>query len=831
MTTKTQGRRPAARTAPIAARASDRTDSEENIEKLSREHRPESMTLETWQIELRRQFGRDQPFLLRNVGGNPYVSDFLVANPATKRTYRVTIRGLATGMNACTCPDFATNTLGTCKHIEFTLGRLCRTRPGKAALTHPAPQAHSEVVLRYGPRRTVHWLPGSECPSELRTLANRYFDVEGSLREEAFAHIERFLASAGRFKHEIRCRDEALEFVAEVRDAAERMRRIDAAFPRGPRSAALDGIVKTKLYDYQREGAIFAARAGRCVLGDDMGLGKTVQAIAAAEIMARHLGVARVLVVCPTSLKHQWEREVARFTGRTALTVNGLRARRETAYRTESFLKITNYDTIHADLDLITAWNPDLVVLDEAQRIKNWSTRTARSVKRIASPYAIVLTGTPLENRLEELVSIVEFVDRFRLGPTFRLLDRHQKRDEDGRVVGYQRLDELGRTLEPILLRRRKSDVLKQLPERIEQRIFVEMTPQQMRHHDEGREIVARIALRWKHLRYLSEADRRRLLVALQLMRMSCDSTYLIDETSDHGRKADELMTLLGEALERPEQKVVVFSQWKRMLDTIAPRLEKKHIGHVLFCGDVPGSKRGALVERFREDPDCRVFLSTDAGGVGLNLQHASMVVNLDMPWNPAVLEQRIGRVHRLGQQRPVHVVDFVSHGTIEESMLSVLSFKSSLFAGVLDDGAKDVFLGGTKLQRFMRTVEEATNAIGTVEANEATVAGETEETRSASTPTHADEAFAKDESSPVEPSTRAAPADAAASAAASDATLLAELARALAGNGSTATGRTSSPLLTIDPGTGESLLRIPAEAKPALAQVFRALAEALSAT
>jgi superfamily II DNA or RNA helicase len=813
----------------------ERSEPEETIGKLSREERPESMTLETWQIELRRQFGRDQPFLLRNVGGDPYLSDFLVANPSSKRTYRVTVRGLVPGMNACTCPDFATNTLGTCKHIEFTLGRLCRTRRGKEALTHPAPPAHSEIMLCYGPQRTVRWSPGSDCPSGLRALANRYFDAEGSLRAEAFARIDRFLTSASRFKHEIRCRDEALEFVAEVRDAAERIRRIDAAFPRGARSAALNGIVKTKLYDYQREGAIFAARAGRCLLGDDMGLGKTVQAIAAAEIMARHLGVARVLVVCPTSLKHQWECEVARFTGRTALAVNGLRARREAAYRTESFFKITNYDTIHADLDLITAWNPDLVILDEAQRIKNWATRTARSVKRIASPYAIVLTGTPLENRLEELVSIVEFVDRFRLGPTFRLLDRHQKRDEDRRVIGYQRLDELGRTLEPILLRRRKSEVLKQLPGRIEQRIFVEMTPHQMMHHEEQREIVAKIVLRWKRLRYLSEADRRRLLVALQVMRMSCDSTYLIDETTDHGRKADELMTLLSEALERPEQKVVVFSQWKRMLDTIVSRFEKKKIGHVLFCGDVPGSKRGALIERFREDPNCRVFLSTDAGGVGLNLQHASMVVNLDMPWNPAVLEQRIGRVHRLGQQRPVHVVNFVSRGTIEESMLSVLSFKSSLFAGVLDDGAKDVFLGGTKLQRFMRTVEEATNSIGTVEANETSVASEGEETSSTLATGRTEQTAANDDAERVESPTPLATADVAASGTATSAALLAELARALTGDAKpttgTTTGRSSSRLLTIDPGTGESLLRIPAEAKPALAQVFRALAEALSAT
>src|SRR5262249_9560298 len=157
----------------------------------------------------------------------------------------------------------------------------------------------------------------------------------------------------------------------------------------------------------------------------------------------------RVLVVCPTSLKHQWQREIERFAGRPTVVVNGLRAQRERHYQTDAFFKITNYDTVHRDLDLIEAWGPDLAVLDEAQRITNRATRTARSVKRITSPYALVLTGTPLENRLEELISIVQFVDRYRLGPTFRLLHEHQVRDEVGKVVGYRNLDRIGQTLEP----------------------------------------------------------------------------------------------------------------------------------------------------------------------------------------------------------------------------------------------------------------------------------------------------------------------------------------------------------------------------------------------
>ncbi|MEO8124957.1 MAG: C-terminal helicase domain-containing protein, partial [Burkholderiales bacterium] len=209
-----------------------------------------------------------------------------------------------------------------------------------------------------------------------------------------------------------------------------------------------------------------------------------------------------------------------------------------------------------------------------------------------------------------------------------------------------------------------------------------------------------------------------RLQCALQIMRMACNSTYLVDHETDHGNKVDELMAVLDELLEDPSAKVVVFSQWLATHELIVRRLGRgagqRDWGHVQFNGSVPGDKRGALVEQFHDDPDCRLFLSTDAGGVGLNLQHAAaVVINMDMPWNPAVLEQRIGRVHRMGQERGVQVVNFVGQGSIEEGMLSVLAFKTSLFAGVLDGGASEVFLQGTKLSKFMESVEQVAGAMG----------------------------------------------------------------------------------------------------------------------
>jgi len=207
------------------------------------------------------------------------------------------------------------------------------------------------------------------------------------------------------------------------------------------------------------------------------------------------------------------------------------------------------------------------------------------------------------------------------------------------------------------------------------------------------------------------------LMIALQNMRMSCNSTYLLDQETDHGVKADELAALLDELLSEPEAKMVVFSQWTRTHDVVIRRLEARGIGFVSFHGGVPSDKRPALVARFRDDPSCRVFLSTDAGSTGLNLQHASTLVNMDLPWNPAILEQRIARIHRMGQVRPVQVVNFVAKGTIEEGMLSTLAFKRSLSAGILDGGSGEIALGGSRLNRFMKDVENVTGNIGEGEA------------------------------------------------------------------------------------------------------------------
>ena len=361
---------------------------------LSRLRRPQTMAVADWQTALRRQFGREQNFGLDNLGSEPVFSDFGVHNPASGSRYRVSIRGTALGQNFCTCADFATNDLGTCKHIEFTLARLAARRGGKAALARGFAPTYSEIWLDYAGARQVRFRAGSACPAALLSQARLLFepDADWALHRARLADLEPLLRAAQDCDHELRCYDDVWQFVAQIRDAEGRQATLTDAYPKGANDKALAKLLKVKLYPYQAEGALFAARAGRALIGDEMGLGKTAQAIAAAELFARHFGVQRVLVVCPTSLKHQWKNEFARFAGRDAQVIHGLRAQRERQYREEAFCRVTHYETLARDADLIAAWAPDLVIADEAQRIKNWNTIAARALKRIVSPYALVLT-------------------------------------------------------------------------------------------------------------------------------------------------------------------------------------------------------------------------------------------------------------------------------------------------------------------------------------------------------------------------------------------------------------------------------------------------------
>jgi superfamily II DNA or RNA helicase len=653
------------------------------------------------QIERRRKRAQEGIAAIENRGRHAVYSAFDVTSQS-KQTYRVQIRSLTELLNSCTCADYQTNLLGTCKHIEAVLLHLKEslgdTWEQVAAESTPVCQIYLHHALETTVRVT---LPLPDSP-KLRDILGRYFDSDGILTgstTHTLPALQQDLESLSARQRE------AVQIVPAVERYLARMQDIEAIkrqkewfttqIEQGHRSL---NLLSSPLYPYQQEGSMHLAFGRRTMLADDMGLGKTVQAIAAAALLHQLRDIQRVLVVCPASLKHQWAREINRFTSFSTSVIEGnIKVRRE-AYLHPAFFNIINYELVLRDEDDLLRLKPDLIILDEAQRIKNWRTKTADAVKRLRSPYAFVLTGTPLENRLDELYSIFQFIDPNILGPLWRFNQRFfqvERRDTGSyKVLGYKNLDELRGVIAPYVLRRVRDEVLNDLPERLDSNFFVSMTDPQWNAYEEFRTTVAKLIATARR-RPLTPKEQQILLGALVKMRLICNALALHDpDLSDKDRektspKLQELAEILDDQVAGGNgngHKAILFSQWTKMLHLTYPILERLNLGHVTLSGDVPTPKRGPLIEKFFNDDKCKIFLSTDAGGVGLNLQAASLVVNLDLPWNPAVLDQRIARAHRHGQPHTVNVINLVARGTIEERMLDTLAAKRNVFAGVFGD-------------------------------------------------------------------------------------------------------------------------------------------------
>ena len=796
---------------------------------VSYHRKPDGMSLENWQIALRKQFAMDKTFGIEKVDGyHPVFGDYQVNNFEKRNKYKVSIRDNRNSMNYCSCLDFKTNRLGTCKHIEAVLWNI-QNQPRLAEyLKKDFKISYTSVYLSYVGNRKVKIRIGTDHEKEFNQLAELFFDEENSLKTDTFSSFEVFLEKAYALDADFRCYNDAMEFVLNIREQNRRCEKLDKLFPQ---SEALQGLLKTEFFPYQHEGVLFAAKAGRALIADEMGLGKTIQAIGAAELLRKEQHISSVLIICPTSLKYQWQSEIERFSDSSVRVIEGLPLARAQQYTGPEFYKIVSYHTVINDIGAINSAGYDMIVLDEAQRIKNWNTKIALAVKKIKTPYCVVLTGTPLENKLEELYSIVQFIDPFRLGPFYQFLNRYQIKNETGKIVGYQNLNEIAEMLRGLLLRRTKKEVLSQLPERMDKILFVPMTQAQKDMHEEFNGIVARLVQKWQRMGFLNEKDRQSLLINLNLMRMVCDSTYIVDQTTRHDTKIQELMSILDECFEQSDEKVVVFSQWERMTRLVAQELDLLGIKYEYLHGGVPSQKRKALFDNFNNDPDCRVFLSTDAGSTGLNLQSASMLVNLDIPWNPAILEQRIARIHRLGQRKNVSIINFVSKDTIEERMLSLLGFKSSLAKGILDLGEDTIFMGDDKFRKFMQTVNEMTESpeatpAHTISAGEEEEAAElnpkTDEIGDTDEPVDTTESFFDDEAETYEPDVAEEPVQVVPEPSqllAQGLSFFAGLSKTLASPEKTA--ELVSSITEKDEKTGQTYLKIPVENQEVLTNVL----------
>lgn len=615
--------------------------------------------------------------------------------------YVVTLHQPITGKGHCTCPDFNTNKLATCKHLLYLHSYVKSRR-------NFAPQAKKEVF----PYIHLTWDAAACKPrvyyedwetSPVQEECARLFDNQGLFHKEDLAAFYPFMEKVAENKNV--CMDPYLLQKVNGVLLQKEMERVKLISPPPDFS-----VIKTTLYPYQKVGVHFALYKKAAIIADEMGLGKTLQAIALAVFKKQLFHFTKVLIICPASLKEQWKREIERFTDEKATVIAGSKvARQETYEKNPDLFKITNYEAVLRDNLAIQRFAPELVILDEAQRIKNFETKTAAAIKSIPHTQSLVITGTPLENKLEDLYSIVQFADPSLLTPLWEFAANHfiLKKNKKDRILGYRNLDVVRQKLTPLVIRRKKEDVMDDLPEQVTNNYYIELTKQQIEIH-QG---YLRVLLPLLNKKFLTPIDMRRIQELLTSMRMVCDSTFLIDRKTNLSPKLDELKGILMELVLENRRKIVIFTEWTTMTFLIGKVLSEMRIPFIEFTGKVPVAKRHQLIAAFNNDPACKVFLATEAGGVGLNLQTADCVINFELPWNPARLSQRIGRVMRIGQKsKCVNVVNLIAKQSIEEKILAGIHLKQELFSGVFDGTTNQVEFSQEKKAEFINKIRALLN-------------------------------------------------------------------------------------------------------------------------
>ena len=417
------------------------------------------------------------------------------------------------------------------------------------------------------------------------------------------------------------------------------------------------------------------------VLADEMGLGKSIQTI--AYLYSRREEARRTapsLIVCPASLVYNWMNEFERFApDLNVVAVAGSKPERMKIRETKNVdVFVTSYDLLRIDIDSYEERTFYTMVLDEAQYIKNHGTLTARSVKRVSALHRMALSGTPMENRLSEIWSMFDFLMPGFLGSYMHFRDRFELDIMGGDEDAAHRLQSL---IGPFMLRRLKTEVLPDLPDKLETPVYVQLTDKQQemyRAHEQNLRESLTVQKNEKKSNTPTRPDVEVLAELMRLRQICCDPRLIYEDYTEKGAKLDAMMDLIDSALDGGE-KTLVFSQFTSFLSLIAEELDRRGISYYTITGATPKMQRVEMVNTFNEDNTPVFLVSLKAGGTGLNLTGASVVIHADPWWNAAAQNQATDRAHRIGQERVVSVHRIIAKGTIEERIMHLQDMKNAL--------------------------------------------------------------------------------------------------------------------------------------------------------
>lgn len=504
-------------------------------------------------------------------------------------------------------------------------------------------------------------------------------------------------------KHGLRVPKLAAHLLQDLADSAGSA-SLDAAFKQQAQRirkaaefrAELPGTLQAELRDYQRDGFQWLARlaewgVGAC-LADDMGLGKTIQTLALLLYRAKD---GPALVLAPTSVCHNWQTEAQRFA--PSLRIRMYHGERRLDDLGPLDVVVASYGLVQNDSDAFTAITWHTLVLDEAQAIKNAQTKRSQAVLKLQADYRIACTGTPLENHLGELWNLFRFLNPGLLGSQERFNQRYALAIENGDPGARQRLKRL---LQPFLLRRLKSEVLTELPPRIEVVYPVVLPPEEMELYQAARLRALEAVQAAPH-----DAKDARFVMLTQitrLRRLCCHPSLVYPEVQLAGAKMMAFAEIVATLLEN-RHKALVFSQFVDVLSLARAVLEQRGVPYQYLDGATPMAERKKRVDAFQAGAGEVFLISLKAGGTGLNLTAADYVIHLDPWWNPAVEDQASDRAHRMGQERPVTIYRLVAQHTIEERIVALHAQKRELADSLLDEGEASARIGAEALLALLR--------------------------------------------------------------------------------------------------------------------------------
>lgn len=443
------------------------------------------------------------------------------------------------------------------------------------------------------------------------------------------------------------------------------------------------------LRDYQKDGVRWLYTLYKCDLGgilaDEMGLGKSLQTICFIKQVLLEKKDAKIMIVCPTSLVYNWKKEFDKFGSelRYVTVADNKSKRLEVINDFDKYnIFITSYGLIRNDNDEYENKNFDVCIIDEAQAIKNYQAGMTREIKKIKALTKIALTGTPLENSVLELWSIFDFIMPGYLGGVKKFKDNYGIHDVDGESLS--RLDDLNYLIKPFILRRKKIDVITDLPDKIENNIYLDLPNKQKKLYlsvlkdseREFREILATEGM--------NKARFKILQLLMKLRQICIDPNILFSNYDGEVIKMEKLLEVVNNFIS-DGHKILIFSSFKTVVDRVRSLFDENGISSYMIAGDVKSKTRMDLVEKFNNDSTNCFLITLKSGGTGLNLVGADVVIHLDIWWNPQVENQATDRAHRIGQTKKVTVVKLVTRGTIEERIIELQNKKKILSDNLIE--------------------------------------------------------------------------------------------------------------------------------------------------